>query len=853
MKIKIFLSCFFWMLLSDAFAQPSLLKLQGAVKKGGNGEPVYSVFLSPGSKPLATVKFRASEGVARASVPAWINEKLEMRSGVDELRITGKLVTKTGLTIEKMQQYYKGIKVAYGVVSVLSNPAGKATLLQFEFFSIANDIETRAAISEDAALQKATQYIGASKYAWEGYTGTDKRYMKPKGELVILNMGLAPSENRLCYTYNIFAEVPYGYHVTFVDAITGAVLSSDNQLHFCNETKRETKIAPVPVLDDSPPAIAFNKKHVKQNDSVDFLSDHDVEKSLQNRPSHTPNSIVIGSGNTRYSGYMADVQTEDGSGVAGRPYMLRAIGFNFTPGIDITTWNYKRKAYNLANHVNIAQFTDDNNNWNEYEDTAIYAAKTNDTLSGFEVHFNMLHVTDYWYQRHGRRGWDNKPEGETSFLQSFVNADITLVSGDNDNAFWDPALKAMAFGLGELSPTNQRGGQPCISLDVTAHEVGHGICEVIVDTDNADPNGLRYRGESGALNEGFSDIWSACIDNYFNEKYSLMPLYYKDPWIIGNEHILSGYFRNFANPKAKGKPDTYKSVGNNWKDTLINPTITLKNQDWGGVHTNSALLVKWFNLITAGGSGTNDKGFNYSLTGMGFMKAEQLAYATEAALPFDCDYPTAKEISIGIAETMTAIITPEGLTQEELRNVKLAWAAVGVDSQIVVYDMVNTPLFTTNNFSNITVGKDGHVWAGTDKNGLYKFNGTNWEKAQTAISGYNINGMSTDKHGGVWIASSGRDNAFLYAGGGLFYYPEADFTSVSHFDTTEGLCTRNVRGIFIDTAYSGSVNPRVWASHFAHRSTADNPNSFLKGGFSFGLLPNDRFGKLTEHIPPPHQ
>jgi Zn-dependent metalloprotease len=42
------------------------------------------------------------------------------------------------------------------------------------------------------------------------------------------------------------------------------------------------------------------------------------------------------------------------------------------------------------------------------------------------------------------------------------------------------------------------------ALDVAGHEIGHAVCS---NTAN-----LTYQNESGAMNEGFSDIWGACIE-----------------------------------------------------------------------------------------------------------------------------------------------------------------------------------------------------------------------------------------------------------------------------------------------------------------------------------------------------
>ena len=50
--------------------------------------------------------------------------------------------------------------------------------------------------------------------------------------------------------------------------------------------------------------------------------------------------------------------------------------------------------------------------------------------------------------------------------------------------------------------------RPLTSLDVCAHELGHGICQFTSNLSYA------YATESSALNEGFSDIWGASVEAY---------------------------------------------------------------------------------------------------------------------------------------------------------------------------------------------------------------------------------------------------------------------------------------------------------------------------------------------------
>jgi vibriolysin len=71
-------------------------------------------------------------------------------------------------------------------------------------------------------------------------------------------------------------------------------------------------------------------------------------------------------------------------------------------------------------------------------------------------------------------------------------------STNYDNAFWDGT--AMTFGDGFTT------FYPLVSLDVAAHEVSHGFTE--------QNSGLIYSGQSGGINESFSDIAGEAAELY---------------------------------------------------------------------------------------------------------------------------------------------------------------------------------------------------------------------------------------------------------------------------------------------------------------------------------------------------
>jgi pseudolysin len=89
---------------------------------------------------------------------------------------------------------------------------------------------------------------------------------------------------------------------------------------------------------------------------------------------------------------------------------------------------------------------------------------------------------------------------------------------DYENAYWDS--KQMTFGDGEDMM------YPLVSLGVGAHEVSHGFTE--------QNSGLEYYGQSGGINESFSDMAAQAAEYYSVGKAS---------WLIGPEIMKedSGY------------------------------------------------------------------------------------------------------------------------------------------------------------------------------------------------------------------------------------------------------------------------------------------------------------------------
>ncbi|HEU0149744.1 MAG TPA: M4 family metallopeptidase [Bradyrhizobium sp.] len=130
------------------------------------------------------------------------------------------------------------------------------------------------------------------------------------------------------------------------------------------------------------------------------------------------------------------------------------------------------------------------------------------------------------------------------------------------NAFWNGTQ--MLYGQ---VPFDGRLKSLASSLDVVAHELFHGVTGRTAR--------LVYQGETGALNESYSDIFGTIVSNRTNPDIASWN------WLIG-DGISSGVeaFRDMRDPTRFGQPKLMKDF----------KTLPLKRaSDEGGVHINSGV------------------------------------------------------------------------------------------------------------------------------------------------------------------------------------------------------------------------------------------------------------------------
>jgi len=96
-------------------------------------------------------------------------------------------------------------------------------------------------IDEAAALRNALHSVNAAKYKWE--MPEEEAFIKieqkkstatyyPKGELTIMQKdgNIASTNFVLCWKFDVYAQTPMGRYNVYVDAITGAIINTENEI-----------------------------------------------------------------------------------------------------------------------------------------------------------------------------------------------------------------------------------------------------------------------------------------------------------------------------------------------------------------------------------------------------------------------------------------------------------------------------------------------------------------------------------------------------------------------------------------------------------------------------------------------
>lgn len=276
-----------------------------------------------------------------------------------------------------------------------------------------------------------------------------------------------------------------------------------------------------------------------------------------------------------------------------------------------------------------------------------------------DIHWGMAQTYDWYKSVVGRDSYDGKGAPIYNiFLAPKYDLFIGMGKNGGNNAFanFDPRFNCwvMEYDIGDGIKMS-----PVVTLDVLAHEFTHLVTESTAK--------LEYQGESGALNESFSDIMGISV------KHAVKGSKAADNWLIGEEVMLQDpCMRDMSHrlPAETKQPVYYK--GEDWI-----PTDSPK--DDGGVHTNSGVQNYWFYVLCEGAQGgkfdnmMGPWGEGVVVNGIGMEKAVQIAYRNLTQyLSERSNYADARRGSLQAAADLY------GEFSQEYESVDNAWYAVGV-------------------------------------------------------------------------------------------------------------------------------------------------------------------------------
>ncbi|KAF3891084.1 MULTISPECIES: M4 family metallopeptidase [Nostocales] len=240
---------------------------------------------------------------------------------------------------------------------------------------------------------------------------------------------------------------------------------------------------------------------------------------------------------------------------------------------------------------------------------------------------------DLYYQVYERNSIDDKG----------LRLDSTVHYGVNyDNAFWNGDQMVYGDGDGEIFQRFTK------AIDVIAHELTHGVTQYEAN--------LRYYGESGALNESFSDVFGILVKQRVKNQTAE-----QSNWLIG-EGLLTSNVKGVGIRSMKAPGTAYDDpvLGKDPQPGSVDDIYT-GSDDNGGVHINSGIPNRAFYLAAT------------EIGGYAWEKAGKIWYVTlRDRLRSGANFKRGANATVQVAGELY------GQGSREQKAVQNAWQTVGV-------------------------------------------------------------------------------------------------------------------------------------------------------------------------------
>jgi len=509
----------------------------------------------------------------------------------------------------RFEQRHRGVPVC-GVGYLLEEVDGRVTAATGRIIA-GLDIQPTPTLTDEQALDRALANLPSRAYAWKEPGARGQRAQRPRGRLAIgsVDYALTAGSFRLVYRFRVSSVKPQASETLDVDAHTGAVVGRFG----------------------------------------------DIRRQM-----------VSSQGDTLYYGkrsFLAEQFNQDPA-----QYWLRV-----PPGPGLPEISTLLRVSDTGDDGDFSSFVRDQNDFSYWPapDRATAESKLPDLLYGVSVHWGVQRALAYLKDFEVQKWW--------SPINVVVAAHKELMPGGDDaTPAYDPEEDAIYF------PRTGKGAA-LMSLTVIGHEFAHGLQR------HAIPE-IVYSGESGAVAEGLADVFGILltqkeVGTTWCDDVPVHAILYKDP---GSDGSCAGgtapcpgeqcdpttgvctqalpaqcLYRNHAEPKATGNPDTY--LGTNYV------AVSGECAVGGKCHKNATIAGHWLYILVNGKAGTNDLGKSYAVQGIGFEKASAVAVGTMLLKLWGST--TFADLRAATIQAATEEFEPKS---PEVIAVANAWYAVGV-------------------------------------------------------------------------------------------------------------------------------------------------------------------------------
>ncbi|OWY20620.1 hypothetical protein BVG80_14940, partial [Sphingobacteriales bacterium TSM_CSM] len=260
-----------------------------------------------------------------------------------------------------------------------------------------------------------------------------------------------------------------------------------------------------------------------------------------------------------------------------------------------------------------------------------------------------------------------------------------LPAPNNISAQYSAFYNVFLFGDGDNINFN-----PFVSPDVVSHEYAHAVLSHVFNINRDSVH--AHQPQVKAIHEGVSDIFSVLARRY---------AYGTTDWTIGNQVVInpvSTLPRDLAHPEntLPSQALYYNDAANHWSPNDAD------------IYNHAGIIVKWFHLISEGGTGANFSTDDITVQPLGINSAEMVLIAgLDTLRALINNVPSYENLCQATTLAANMLFPPiDGVCSPELIAVRDAWQAVGLNCWASIIPPLCTACLSTSPESELC---DNHL------------------------------------------------------------------------------------------------------------------------------------------------